>query len=106
MNDEIHETEYTVGIGGRRASWEELPAELRQWVETRCGDTVIAASSEPGGFSPGVASRLELANGGSMFFKAVSALANPDSPGPPSPRGRDHDRAARRGPGPAIRGLL
>lgn len=39
------------------------------------------ADSQPGGFSPGAACRLWLTSGSTAFLKAVSARANPDSPG-------------------------
>jgi aminoglycoside phosphotransferase (APT) family kinase protein len=41
---------------------------------------VVAAASQPGGFSPGAACRLRLADGRRAFVKAVSASANPQSP--------------------------
>jgi aminoglycoside phosphotransferase (APT) family kinase protein len=37
--------------------------------------------TQPGGFSPGVAARLTLADGRRVFVKAVSGRTNPDSPG-------------------------
>jgi hypothetical protein len=42
---------------------------------------VVRARTQRGGFSPGVAARLELADGRRVFLKAVSAEVNPDSPG-------------------------
>jgi aminoglycoside phosphotransferase (APT) family kinase protein len=41
---------------------------------------VVAARTQPGGFSPGVAARLRCADGTRCFVKAVSAEANPHSP--------------------------
>jgi Phosphotransferase enzyme family len=41
----------------------------------------VRAISEPGGFSPGVAARLHLADGRRAFAKVVSQAANPESPG-------------------------
>jgi aminoglycoside phosphotransferase (APT) family kinase protein len=41
----------------------------------------VAATTQPGGFSPGVAARLSLADGRAVFVKAVSPSINPDSPG-------------------------
>jgi aminoglycoside phosphotransferase (APT) family kinase protein len=46
----------------------------------RLGSTVVEAATQPGGFSPGLASRLLLADGRRVFLKAVSELANPDTP--------------------------
>jgi aminoglycoside phosphotransferase (APT) family kinase protein len=50
-------------------------------VERRLGSSVVEASTQRGGFSPGLASRLLLADGRRVFVKAVSEAANPDSPG-------------------------
>ncbi|MGI8682281.1 MAG: hypothetical protein ACR2JO_09185 [Mycobacteriales bacterium] len=66
---------------GVRLSWPELPAPVRGWVHDRLGAPVVEAVTQPGGFSPGVAARLRCANGRRAFCKAVSSLANPDSPG-------------------------
>lgn len=45
------------------------------------GARVVEATTQPHGFSPGVASRLVLADGRRVFVKAVSESANPDTPG-------------------------
>jgi hypothetical protein len=42
---------------------------------------VAEAVTQPGGFSPGVATRLRLAGGRRAFVKAVGPEPNPDSPG-------------------------
>jgi hypothetical protein len=42
---------------------------------------VAEAATQPGGFSPGVATRLRLADGRRAFVKAVGPEPNPDSPG-------------------------
>lgn len=42
---------------------------------------MVEASTQPGGFSPGLASRLLLADERRVFVKAVSESANPDAPG-------------------------
>jgi hypothetical protein len=65
--------------GGNRLRWAQLPAELRAAVEDHFGAAVVRADSQPGGFSPGLASRLELADGQRVFAKAVSARRNPYS---------------------------
>ena len=65
---------------GTRVSFEALPAALRHEIEARCGSPVVAAASQSGGFSPGVAARLALADGGRRFVKAVHPAANPDAP--------------------------
>jgi Ser/Thr protein kinase RdoA (MazF antagonist) len=63
-----------------RVRWQELPIAVRSWAQDVLGSAVVAAVSQPGGFSPGAASRLTLADGRRAFIKAVCASANPDSP--------------------------
>ena len=63
-----------------RVPWQDLPASVRDWAEGSLGSSVIAPPSQPGGFSPGAACRLRLADGRRAFVKAVSASANPKSP--------------------------
>jgi hypothetical protein len=60
--------------------WSEMPASVRGLIEDRFGAKVIEAASQAGGFSPGVAARVVLADGRRAFVKAVSATLNPDSP--------------------------
>ena len=57
-----------------------MPISLRDALERHLGSRVRIAITEPGGFSPGVASRLELADGRRIFAKVVGREANPDSP--------------------------
>jgi hypothetical protein len=64
-----------------RVDWGQLPSELREWAEATLGARVAKAESQAGGFSPGAACRLRLEDGGRAFCKAVSASANPQSPG-------------------------
>ncbi len=45
------------------------------------GSHVVAAATQPGGFSPGAAARLVLADGRRVFAKAVGPEPNPESPG-------------------------
>lgn len=66
---------------GVRAPWGDVPAGLRRRAEELLGAPVVEAVTQAGGFSPGVAARLRLADGRRAFVKAVSAAANPDSPG-------------------------
>jgi aminoglycoside phosphotransferase (APT) family kinase protein len=63
-----------------RIEWSALPLRLRAAVEQRLGSPVVAARTQPGGFSPGVAARLELADGRRAFVKAVSPLPNAKAP--------------------------
>jgi hypothetical protein len=65
---------------GIRLPYDEAPAELRAWVDDTLGSPVVTAVTQPGGFSPGVAARLVCADGSRAFCKAVSSLANADSP--------------------------
>lgn len=68
------------GNGGNRLSWSELPDAVRASVESALGTTVVTAVSHPGGFSPGLAARLTLADGRRVFAKAVGLERNPASP--------------------------
>ncbi|MEU3223761.1 phosphotransferase [Streptomyces sp. NPDC006976] len=65
---------------GVRHHWADLPAAVRRGVEDILGAPVVEARTQHGGFSPGVAARVRLANGGRAFVKAVSADVNADSP--------------------------
>jgi Ser/Thr protein kinase RdoA (MazF antagonist) len=67
-------------VGGSRLHWQEIPTQVRAAVEAAAGSPVAAARSQPGGFSPGLASVLRLADGRAVFVKAVNAARNPDSP--------------------------
>ncbi len=73
---------------GQRIAWEALPEPVRAAVEGWLGSPVVSATTQPGGFSPGVASRLVAADGRRVFVKAVCSSPNPDSP-------RFHRREAR-----------
>ncbi|SFX47474.1 aminoglycoside phosphotransferase family protein [Streptomyces atratus] len=65
---------------GVRHHWAGLPALVRSAVEDILGARVVEARSQSGGFSPGVAARVRLADGRRAFVKAVSAETNPSSP--------------------------
>ncbi|MDQ1462456.1 MAG: hypothetical protein QOI08_3940 [Actinomycetota bacterium] len=65
---------------GRRTQWAELPASVRAAIEDRFGARVVAAESQSGGFSPGLAARLRLTDGTRAFVKAVRSSPNVDSP--------------------------
>src|SRR6266567_1532242 len=65
---------------GVRVSWDSVPASVRASIEQICGAPVVRATSQPGGFSPGVAARLLCADGTRWFVKAVSSDANPVTP--------------------------
>jgi aminoglycoside phosphotransferase (APT) family kinase protein len=65
---------------GERLHWEQLPASIRHALEARLGSTVTESVTQPGGFSPGVAARIRLADGRRVFLKAIGSRPNPDSP--------------------------
>lgn len=64
-----------------RLSWAELPASVRDAARSALGAAVVRDLPQSGGFSPGLASRLVLADGRRVFAKAISAARNPRSPG-------------------------
>lgn len=66
---------------GVRLSWADLPAPVLAFVEAALGSPVVAARSQPGGFSPGTADRVLTADGTRAFVKAVGPEPNPDTPG-------------------------
>ncbi|MBV9356634.1 MAG: aminoglycoside phosphotransferase family protein [Chloroflexi bacterium] len=65
---------------GVRLDWYELPARVRMAFDRWSDSRVESASSQPGGFSPGVAARLRLADGRRVFAKAVCARPNAEAP--------------------------
>jgi len=60
--------------------WDALPRPLRTAVESASRSGVVAEVSSPGGFSPGLASRLTLASGKRIFVKAMGRAFLPDGP--------------------------
>jgi hypothetical protein len=64
-----------------RPTYDALPSVVRAWADEALGSRVCAWTSEPGGFSPGVAARVTCVDGTLAFLKAVSADVNPVSPG-------------------------
>jgi aminoglycoside phosphotransferase (APT) family kinase protein len=67
--------------GGVRIGWSDVPAQVRAAVEAILGGQVVSAVSQPGGFSPGTADRVVLADGRRAFVKAAGLVLNPDTPG-------------------------
>jgi aminoglycoside phosphotransferase (APT) family kinase protein len=65
---------------GVRVHWHDLPLEIRRMLEQKLGAEVAEATTQPSGFSPGMAARLRLTDGRRVFLKAVYEGANPDSP--------------------------
>lgn len=63
--------------GSRRISWRDLPRAVSVGIEEVLHGSVATATSQPGGFSEGLASRVVLADGRRAFVKAVDAAAAP-----------------------------
>ena len=55
----------------RRIGWQEVPPRVRSAIEATLGSVVVEAHTQEGGFSPGAAVRLRLANGNTAFVKAL-----------------------------------
>ena len=64
---------------GKRLPYSAIPDHLRSAIDRQLGSDVVEAVTQPGGFSPGVAARLRLADGRRAFVKAVGDI-NPESP--------------------------
>jgi hypothetical protein len=60
-----------------RPRWNDLPARVQCQIEGLVGGRVVAARNCPGGFSPGFASTLALADGGRAFAKAIDICTWP-----------------------------
>ncbi|WP_396454977.1 aminoglycoside phosphotransferase family protein [Actinomadura sp.] len=69
------------GTASGRLPWDSVPDHVRNDVETLLGARVVAAATQPGGFSPGVAARLRLDDGSRAFVKSAGPAPNPDTPG-------------------------
>jgi aminoglycoside phosphotransferase (APT) family kinase protein len=69
-----------VRAAGARRDFSELPPSVREQIERALGSRVVAAETQPSGFSPGIAARVCLANGDRAFLKAVGPEPNPQSP--------------------------
>src|SRR5262245_32322758 len=90
--------------GGRRLDWEQLPAELGEGLPARLGSPVIYAATQPGGFSPGLAARLQLADGRGVFVKAAGPDPNPTPRRCTGPRPKSPPPSLRPRPVPACCG--
>lgn len=66
---------------GDRLEWSALPAHIQAAVAEQLGAPVVAAVTQPEGFSPAVAARVCAANGVRAFVKGVPPDRNPDTPG-------------------------
>jgi len=58
----------------------EVPASVRDAVDTLLGSSVVATRPVIGGFSPGPAVRAELSDGRTVFIKAAGVSLNEQSP--------------------------
>ena len=65
---------------GIRLRWPDVPGWVRAAVEDWLDSRVVSAVSRSGGFSPGVAARLETADGRRVFAKAAGPEPNPVTP--------------------------
>src|SRR5262245_14905673 len=61
-----------------RLRWAQVPPPVKAAIEELAGGQVVAAANCEGGFSPGLASRLTLADDRTVFVKAIDADACPD----------------------------
>jgi hypothetical protein len=57
-----------------------VPPGFRSAAESALGSNVVAEERQAGGFSPGLASRLSLADGRRVFAKAINSERNPAAP--------------------------
>jgi hypothetical protein len=87
---------------GQRVAWADVPDWLREEVAARLGGTVVEAVTQPGGFSPGLAVRLRLADGRRAFVKAVGPDPNPDSAGIHRSEARTMAALPRSAPAPRL----
>jgi hypothetical protein len=60
-----------------RLRWPDLPVEVRAWIGELAGGPVVAAANCSGGYSPGLAARVRLADGRRAFVKAMDCAAWP-----------------------------
>lgn len=63
--------------GSRRIRWHALPEDFRCALESLMGARVVTATSQPGGFSEGLASLLSLEDGRRVFVKAANSVDAP-----------------------------
>lgn len=65
---------------GLRTEWSAVPKRIQRAFESWAGSPVVAAITQPTGFSPGVAARLRLSDGRGVFVKAIGSDVNRQSP--------------------------
>jgi hypothetical protein len=64
---------YEQMTGSHRITWSGLPPHVAAALGHALGSEIVAADSQPGGFSEGLAARIRLANGRRAFIKAASS---------------------------------
>lgn len=62
-----------------KQGWDALPAGVRDRIVAHLGSDVVEAATRQGGYTPGVAARLALADGTRVFVKGTADSINPDS---------------------------
>ena len=62
---------------GERLHWADMPRRVRDEIERRLGGAVVAAITQPTGFSPGVAARLCTSDNRRVFIKGLGPEPNP-----------------------------
>ena len=70
-----------VGVQGSRIGWTDVPEHVREAVARMLGAPIAAHEPQGGGFSPGAAERLLLADGRRAFVKAGNLALNEHTPG-------------------------
>lgn len=65
---------------GVRLGWDAVPAAVRTSIQLRLGAGIVSLENQPGGFSPGVAARVTLADGRLVFLKVGGPVPNPELP--------------------------
>lgn len=66
-----HPSHPPLGRTAVRPAWDTLPEGVQQAVADRLGAAVASVDDQGGGFTPGVAARLRLADGRGAFIKAM-----------------------------------
>ncbi|HVB13444.1 MAG TPA: phosphotransferase [Candidatus Dormibacteraeota bacterium] len=90
---------------GVRIGWAELPESVRAGIEGLLGARVVSAISQPSGFSPGAALRLELADQRRAFVKAVGSEPNAETPKMHREEARTLSQLPRSAPVPRLLGV-
>lgn len=89
-------------IRTNRIGWSDLPGHLREAFTDAMGATVAAEERQTGGFSPGLASRLRLADGRRVFLKAIGAERDGYAPALYRREARVMERLPDRAPAPRL----